>query len=270
MKRSIEDQIKLTALKQTAPPPPTLLEKPKSVQEDLVGGGSSNMFCGVTIPPRVIDFMARINMRYHSVVQDTYEELIGWMYCRPHPIPGGGCERLYLGPPLGEQPRVAGDWYYIVTDRDKPLTWQRSHPEFNPDDPATWGSVFGPGGFVEERITYHFSYADENGQYGRGPLFPGVTQADIDAMVDFIRQLYAARCGFIVAQTGSCCVFDDDFGGAQCSETTSYSCPGIYTPGGNCNGPNPCGLASNQLQQNDQAKKQTPIMDMVMSALKGK
>ena len=257
MKKSIEDQIKLTALKQTAPPPPTLLEKPSSVQEDLVGGGSSDWFCGVTVPPR-----------YRILVQDTYEELIGWMYCRPHPIPGGGCSQLSLGPPLGDGSLPVHQW---VTDRDKPLAWQRMHPDFNPDDPATWGSVFGPGGFIEERLRWWLAYADENGQYGSGPLRPGVTQADIDAQIDLIRQLYAAKCSFAVAQTGSCCVFDDGFGGAQCSETTSSSCPGIYTPGGNCNGPNPCGgLAPNQIQQNQQIKEQKQAIDMVMSILKRK
>ena len=236
----LEDQIRrLIALKQTAPPPPTLLAKPRSGEDDLVGGGSSDRFCGVTVPPR-----------YRILVQVTYVLMIEWMYCRPHPIPGGECDGLFVGPPLGDGSLPAHQW---VTDRDKPLSWQRMHPDFNADDPATWGSLFGPGGFVEDRLRWSLAYADENGQYGRGPLLPGVTQADIDAQIDLIRQLYIAKCSFAVAQTGSCCTFPD-FGGAECTQTTSSSCQGIYTAGGNCNGPNPCGLAPNLIEINDQVK----------------
>ena len=230
---------KLIDLKQTAPPPPTLLEKPTSVQEDLMGGGSSNTLCGVTIP-----------LRYHRLVQQIYIDMVNWMYCRPNPIPGGGCDQLSLGPPLGEGSMPPEQW---VTDRDKPLSWQRMHPDFNPDDPATWGSLFGPGGFADRDLRWWLAYMGDDGQYGTGPLLPGVTQADIDAQIDLIRQLYIAKCSFAVAQTGSCCTFPD-FGGAECTQTTSSSCQGIYTAGGNCNGPNPCGLAPNLIDINDQVK----------------
>jgi hypothetical protein len=251
MERSIEDTIKLVALKQQTP---TVLKRPESTEESLMGGGSTTTLCGVTIP-----------QKYYLLVQQTYATMVDWMYCRPHPIPGGGCNQLSLGPPAGDGSMPADQW---VTDRDKPLSWQRMHPDFNPDDPATWGSLFGPGAFVDRELRYFLAYAGEDGQYGTGPLRPGVTQADIDAQIEIIRQLYIARCSFAVGQTGSCCTYLD-FGGAVCEVAGSAGdCLGVFTAGGNCNGENPCGVASNPVQQSDQIKKQKEAMDMVMSILK--
>lgn len=218
---SLENQIyKLIALKQTAPPLPTLLEKPKSVEEDL-GGGASNLLCGVSIP-----------LRYHSLVQQIYIDMINFMYCRPNPIPGGGCDQLSLGPPLGEGSLPPEQW---VTDRDKPLSWQRMHPDFDPDDPATWGSLFGPGGFADKDLRFFLAYMGDDGQYGTGPLRPGVTQADIDAQIDLIRQLYSARCSFATAVLGACCSPAGDFEGFSCTEVSSASmCVGQFYSGQNC------------------------------------
>ena len=252
MKRSIEDQVKLMALKQTAPPSPTLLEKPRSVKEDQTRPMMT--LCGITFPA-IYD--GGVVVGHHSL-RIAYLDMLGGMYCRPRP--DGGCDGLSVGEPFDLMPP-----HQTLNDRDRPLIWQRDHPEFNPDDPNTWGSLFEPGGFAERVIRHNFR-CENDGPY---ISFGCPSDEDINEMVDILRQFYAIKCGFIVSQTGSCCVFDDGFGGAQCSETTSYSCPGIYTPGGNCNGPNPCGgLDQNPIQQNDQAKKQTPIMDMVMSALK--
>jgi hypothetical protein len=255
MKRSIEDTIKLIALKQ---PIPTVLKRPESTEESLTGGGSTTTLCGVTIP-----------IRYLSLVQQTYATMVDWMYCRPHPIPGGGCNQLSLGPPAGDGSMPADQW---VTDRDKPLSWQRMHPDFNPDDPATWGSLFNPGGFVDRELRYYLAYAGEDGQYGTGPLRPGVTQADIDAQIEIIRQLYIARCSFAVAQTGACCKIAGDFGGFICVPTTGAECDGNFYPGKSCGdiGGDNCGLARNPIQQSNQVKRPKEIMDMVMSMIKKK
>jgi len=144
-----------------------------------------------------------------------------------------------------------------VTTRDpvSPL-WERANPEFNPADPNSWGKVFGPGGEAERLVKY-FNH--------------GLSDAEINRMVEELRQLYLLRCGFLVQQGGSCCTFDD-FGGAQCSEVGSAGdCQGVFTPGGNCSGSNPCGnLMPNLIQQNDEVKKQKQVMDMVMSMIKVK
>ena len=220
----LEDKLRrLIALKQEAPPPPTLLEKPGGVKEGLIGGSPGA--CGITYDRKYNFPGAGAGI---GSVLEIYQWMIPFLYCRPRP--DGECELLYLDESEGPS--------QVVTTRDKPLVWQRRHPEFNPDDPSTWGSLFGPGGFVEGMVrAYH----------------PGISDEDVNAMVDIVRQFYAVRCGFVVAQTGSCCVFYD-FGGAECTTTTSSSCPGIYTAGGNCNGPNPCGLASNLIEINDQIK----------------
>lgn len=257
MKRSIEDQIKLMALKQTAPPPPTLLAKPGSGQEDLIDTELLlGNFCGVEIPTKYggwyVSGIPELMEFYGFGVREVLWQIIHIMYCRPR-LDDGTCEGL------------AATWdvmrpWQTVTDRDLPLFWLREHPEFNQDDPNTWGSVFGPGGLAERIVR------SINCQQGVSSCH---SDEDVNAMVGFVRQLYTVRCGFLITQGGSCCTFDD-FGTAKCTPTISSSCPGVYTAGGSCNGPNPCGLASNQIQQNDQTKKQTPIMDMVMSTLKGK
>ena len=229
----LEDQIRrLIALKQTAPPPPTLLEKPGSVKEGPARPMTT--VCGVTYPAEYDNGVA---VGAYDV-SEVYEYMIPYMYCRP--LPDGGCEPLHLSGTMPPQ--------QTVTDRDLPLTWQRDHPEFNPNDPNTWGSLFGPGGWVENLIRYVHCPRDENHR----PI-PCHSEATIREFCDIVRQFYAVRCGFAVAQTGSCCTFPD-FGGAECTQTTSSSCQGIYTAGGNCNGPNPCGLAPNLIEINDQVK----------------
>jgi hypothetical protein len=155
-----------------------------------------------------------------------------------------------------------------VTDRDQPLTWQRQHPEFDPADPGTWGSMFGVGREAERQVRWWHCYQGRDGFYGTGEC-PGVGDSQINAIVEIIRQLYIARCGFAVAQSGSCCTFPD-FGAAKCSQVGSAAnCQGVFTPGGNCAGENPCGgLMPNLIQQNDEMKKQKQVMDMVMSIMK--
>lgn len=155
-----------------------------------------------------------------------------------------------------------------VTTRDpvSPL-WERANPEFNPADPNSWGKVFGPRGEAE-RLVRHFNCYDTTTNPWSTNC-PGLTDADINRMVEELRQLYLIRCGFLVQEGGSCCTFDD-FGGAQCSEVGSAGdCQGVFTPGGNCSGSNPCGnLMPNPIQKNDEMKKQKQAMDMVMSIMK--
>jgi hypothetical protein len=72
-------------------------------------------------------------------------------------------------------------------------------------------------------------------------------------------------------QSGSCCTYSE-FSPPICAVVASAAdCQGVFTAGGNCSGPNPCGgLAPNQLQQNDETKEQKEVMDMVVSLLKRK
>ena len=85
------------------------------------------------------------------------------------------------------------------------------------------------------------------------------------------RKLLESGCAGVPGQSGSCCTFDD-FGGAQCREVSSAGdCDGVFTGGGSCSGDNPCGnLMPNPIQQNDQAKGQKQLMNMVMSSLRRK
>ena len=85
------------------------------------------------------------------------------------------------------------------------------------------------------------------------------------------RKLLESGCAGVPGQSGSCCTFPD-FGGAQCEEVGSPdACQGIFTAGGSCSGDNPCGgLMPNPIQQNDQAKGQKQLMNMVMSSLRRK
>jgi len=248
MKKSIEDIIKLVAVKQAAPPP-TRLEKPSTVKEEFTEAHITK--CGVTYPTR-----------YDGIggVRDIYRDILLFMYCRPQP--DGTCLDLIPG---GDDVGEIGRPEQYITDRDQPVRFQESHPEFNPNDPSTWGSYFEPGGAVEGMLRSYWCgwHGNNNG------LNCQYSDADFNAMVGIIRQFYVNKCGFVTAQTGSCCEFSE-FGTATCSQTTSFSCPGVFTAGGNCNGENPCGLAQNPVQQNDQGKKQTPIMDMVVSLLKRK
>jgi len=251
MKRSIEDIIKLVAVKQAAPPP-TRLEKPSTVKEDPTRPMAT--LCGITYPAEYDNGIAV----GHYDVREVYRDIIPWMYCRP--LPEGGCEPLYPSEPIDSMPSQQ-----TVTDRDLPLTWQREHPEFNPNDPATWGSVFGPGGFVDRMIRYANCPRDENYQ----PI-PCHSEETIREFIDIVRQFYAVRCGFVASQTGACCSPDGEFGGFRCDSTTSTGCVGNFYPGKSCadiNGNN-CGLAPNPLQQSNQVKRPKEAIDMVMSSLK--
>jgi hypothetical protein len=255
MNKSIEDKIKLIALKQAVPPPPTVLKRPESTEESLMGGGSNNQVCGITIPSR-----------YAHTVITVYMTMIPWMYCRPHPIPGGGCDTLYAAEPIdGSMPPGQ-----TVTDRDLPLSWQRLHPEFDPADPATWGSLFGPRGFAEDQVRWWNCQMGEDGQYGTGPC-PGLTDANINEMVDLIRQLYVAKCGFVVSQAGACCTPVGDFGGFACTETAGFGCEGTFYPGKSCQqiGGDNCGLAANPLNMQKENKKAMDLVSAVIKKIKG-
>ena len=253
MKKSIEDTIKLIALKQAVPPPPTRLEKPGAEKEAPMAPMAN--WCGVTYPLKY-ESWPDVNV---GGVMDIYTEMITYLYCRPRPW-DGECELLYItDSDAGPQ--------FRVTTRDKPLIWQRDHPEFDPDDPNTWGSLFGPGGAIERATRSAHCIREREGNYNY-TWCP--SDAEINERVDAVRRLYAAKCMFLVAQTGSCCEFSE-FGTPSCTTTTSSSCQGVFTPGGDCNGQNPCGGgAPNPLQQNDQGKKTKEAMDMVVSLLKRK
>lgn len=155
-----------------------------------------------------------------------------------------------------------------VTTRDpvSPL-WERMHPDWNPADPNTWGSVFGPRGEAERLVRFFNCYDATTNPWSTN--CPGLTDADINRMVEELRQLYLLKCGFLVQEGGSCCTYPD-FGGAECSQVgRAEDCQGVFTPGGNCAGENPCGgLMPNPIQQNDEMKKQKQVMDMVMSIMK--
>jgi hypothetical protein len=258
MNKSIEDKIRLTALKQT-PPPPTLLKKPESVNEDLMGrgGGGQANFCGVNIPNEWSEAVLRI-----------YDFLIYTMYCRPGPYGiAAGCYPVSIGPPIGFVDPGPGQ----VTDRDEPYAWKRIHPEFDQADPSTWGSVFGPGGEAERLVRYFVCDMGEEDVYG--VPCGDTTAAQINEAVELIRQVYIRRCGFAVSQAGACCSVVGDFGGFACTEVAgTANCQGTFYPGQSCQqiGGDNCGLAPNPLQKNNQAKKQKEVMDMVMSMIKVK
>ena len=236
----LEDQIRrLIALKKEVPPPPTLLEKQGGVKDDYWNTPAPGI-CGLIYPIKYHGYPAgRAN------IYDVYEEMITFMYCRDDPTTEPGCYPLYLNPENEGPSRV-------VTTRDQPLALQRRHPEFNPDDQSTWGPLFGPGGYVEGMLKYHHGGSGSVVNHDAPGWF---SDEDISAMVDIIRQLYAMRCRFVVAQGGSCCIFDD-FGGAMCRDAISAeTCEGVFTLGGSCGGANPCGgLASNLIEINDQVK----------------
>jgi len=252
MKRSIEDIIKLVAVKQAVPPPPTRLEKPGAEKEAPIGAMST--LCGVTYPAKY-DLGVVVG---HGSVREIYRDIIPWMYCRNRPE-DGRCEALYINEDEGSK--------QIVTTRDQPLTWQRQHPEFNPDDPSTWGSVFGPNGFVERMIRSYHCGRDENNNLVNCP-----SNADINEMVDIIRRLYAVKCMFLVAQTGACCSPDGDFGGFRCSEVGAPAecVGGIFHAGKTCAelGGDNCALAANLKMAQDKITTEKQIMDTVMSILK--
>jgi len=249
----LEKQIrKLIAFKKLEP---TRLEKPSTVKEDATRPMTT--LCGITYPREY----SNDTVVGHYSVAEVYRDIIPYMYCRP--LPDGGCEPLYLSAPIDSMPSQQ-----TVTDRDQPVSWQRhwGHPEFNPDDPATWGSVFGPGGFVDGMIRYANCQLDENHQ----PI-PCHSEETIREFVDIVRQLYAARCGFVASQTGACCKIAGEFGGFMCVPTTGSECgDGTFYPGKSCediNGDN-CSLARNPIQESDQVKRPKEIMEMVMSSLK--
>jgi hypothetical protein len=130
-----------------------------------------------------------------------------------------------------------------VTTRDEPLAWQRVHPDFDPADPSTWGSVFGPGGEAERLINYFHCRTDS----GQGESL--CTPAEVSAFIDMLRQLYTRRCGFAVAESGACCFPAGDFSGFSCVQTNSEAdCAarsGTFYSGLTCQqiGGDNCGLA---------------------------
>jgi hypothetical protein len=161
-----------------------------------------------------------------------------------------------------------------VTTRDpvSPL-WERGNPEFNPADPNTWDSVFGPGGEAERLVRFFNCLADANGNYGAGPC-PGLTDADIRRMVEELKQLYILRCGFLVQEGGACCSPDGEFGGFRCEPKDSPAqCEGgIFHTGKTCAelGDDNCALARFVKMPEDNIKTKKQVMDMVMSMIKVK
>jgi len=253
MSDSIENKLRNISKSVKAPPIPTLLRRPEKVDESLMvgggGGGAGTSPCGVFIPAD--DGYA---------IYTIYEWLITQMYCREGPIIG--CQSVSPGEPmLGVQ---GGEGQ--VTDRDLPLTWQRTHPEFDPADPGTWGSVFGTGGLAERYVRYLMCREE-------GSDCSNTTADEITRMVEILRQLYIARCGFAVSSAGACCAPAGEFGGFTCTEVAgTNNCQGTFYPGQSCQqiGGNNCGLQQNPIQQKDQNKKQKEVMDMVMSMIKVK
>jgi hypothetical protein len=253
MNKSIEDKIRLIALKQAVPPPPTVLKRPESTEESLMGGGANNQVCGITIPSGYADTVIKV-----------YTIMVESMYCRMGDNPNfSACRGLYLAEPIdGTMPIDV-----TVTDRDLPLLWQRIHPEFDPIDPQTWGSLFGPGEVIEDQVRW-FACADPLD--GRGPRAP-CPQDHVNAMVDLVRQLYIRKCGFIVSQAGACCTAVGDFGGFACTETASFGCEGTFYPGKSCQqiGGSNCALAANPLNMQKENKKAMDLVSAVMKKIKG-
>lgn len=131
-----------------------------------------------------------------------YEWIITDMYCRRSPLSDDlrFCTPLYPGLPLYGDATVDCEnatpaMFCQVTTRDRPLLWQRQHPDFDPANPSTWGSMFGPGGRAEYYVRYLNCPAG-------GSTCPDV---DINGMVEHLRQLYIRKCGFAVVEDGACC-----------------------------------------------------------------
>jgi hypothetical protein len=155
-----------------------------------------------------------------------------------------------------------------VTDRDLPLLWQRIHPEFDPINPETWGSLFGSSEYVEDQVRWFACPGPPGGPDIEGGPCP---QDQINAMVDLVRQLYIRKCGFIVSQAGACCTVVGDFGGFACTETAGFGCEGTFYPGKSCQqiGGNNCGLAANPLNMQKENKKAMDLVSAVMKKIKG-
>ena len=235
MSDSIENKIRNISKAVNAPPIPTLLQRPEKVDENLMGGGGGGTGfykCGVYIP-----------QNYGWTIFMGYLAIISGMYCRPGPITG--CYTVSPGEPMDGS--ITGEGQ--VTDRDLPLNWQRQHPEFDPADPGTWGSVFGPGGEAERQVRYW--NCNSVGDCA------GTTAQQITDMVEILRQLYIAKCGFAVSSAGACCTASE-FGGFTCAEVAgTAACKGTFYAGQGCGdiGGNNCGLAPNPLQQNPNEQK---------------
>jgi len=244
MSDSIENKLRNISKSVKAPPIPTLLRRPEKVDESLMvggGGGGSYSICGVEIP----------NDDNYTIFM-VYTTIISAMYCREAPV--AGCYTVFVGQPFDGS--ITGEGQ--VTDRDLPLTWQRNHPEFDPADPGTWGSVFGPGGLAERYVRFWNCNEADGGMDGNGPCSNGYDLAKIARLVEIIRQLYIAKCGFAVSSAGACCAPAGEFGGFTCTEVAgTNNCQGNFYPGQSCQqiGGNNCGLAPNPLQQNPNEQK---------------
>lgn len=153
-----------------------------------------------------------------------------------------------------------------VTTRDEPEQWMRVHQDFNPADPNTWGSVFGPGGEAERLINF-FHCKTESGQ-GESLCTP----AEVAAWIDMLRQLYTRRCGFAVAESGACCA-PEDFGGFNCTQANSAAeCSGVFYPGQTCDdiGGNNCGVAPNPVMIKSQKIAAKEIASAIIRKLKNR
>jgi hypothetical protein len=238
MSESIENKLRNISKSVKAPPIPTLLERVKDTKDNDIGPDGAWYPCGVRLSNQV---QANI---YEAIIQLIYDRSPGM------PVMGGN-----QGP--GQ-----------VTTRDpvSPI-WERYHPEWNSADPNTWGVVFGPRGEAERLVRYFHCYDTRTNPWSTN--CPGLTDADINRMVEELKQLLIIKCGFLVQEGGSCCTFSE-FGTAECNQVGSVAdCKGVYQQGGDCSGDNPCGgPMPNPIQKNEEVKKQKQVMDMVMSILK--
>jgi len=132
-----------------------------------------------------------------------------------------------------------------------PETDGGSNPNFHPLDPdSLWSTdIDGRRWYMRDIWAYWF------GPNGGATFYPTLRERRMKEMGCF---------GIPLLRTnGACCTFSE-FGTASCATTTSSSCQGVFTPGRDCSGPNPCGGgAPNPVQQKE-------AMDMVMSLLKRK
>jgi hypothetical protein len=243
MSDSIENKLRNISKSVKAPPIPTLLERVKDTKDDDIGPDGAWYPCGI-----------RLSNNTQAII---YEWIVDGIYNKSPGMPVmGGNE----GP--GQ-----------VTTRDPvdPL-WERGNPGWNPEDPNTWGDVFGPRGTAERFVRYLHCYDTGNNPWSTN--CPGLTDADINRMVEELKQLLIARCGFLVQEGGACCSSDGDFGGFRCSEVGAPAecVGGIFHAGKTCAelGGDNCALAANLKMAQDKITTEKQIMDTVMSILKVK
>ena len=266
MSDSIENKLRNLS-KSVEKPMPTLFQAGEGLDEGIMvkkpGGPNPNTGSDCADIARGRDDSYVIFM--------VYTWIINQMYCRRNPLTDdiNFCYPVSVGLPVDGSIEGEGQ----VTTRDEPLRWQRLHPDFDPANPATWGSVFGPGGLAEKHVRFFQCQQGNDGLPGTGPC-PGLTDADINATVEIIRQLYIRRCGFAVTETGACCFPAGDFGGFSCVQTNSEAdCAarsGTFYSGQTCKqiGGDNCALAPNPQKAKSQILAAKEIASAVIRKLK--